>query len=125
MRYLYRPLLAGLTGFAGARILYPRGGKVPIWGSTMGIGTSIAISTAASAFVTDMLHERLFPAIHVSEKLGNQVSSLTNLGLSAGSTIAVAYFQNPDFLQTVGVGKLAALGVASEVVSSYLYNNYW
>lgn len=124
MRVLYKPLIAAAFGAAGSKFYYPRGATVSTAIGAFSLPLVLAAATGVSSLVSDTLHDYVFPAIHLNEKLGDQISATVSVGASAASVVGVSYLLQPDLISNIGVAKLASIGVLAEVASSYIYSNY-
>ena len=124
MRVVYKPAIAGFTGALATMFWYPAGASVTTLVGPMNLFLVMGAATAAFSLITDTLHEYIFPETNLSEKYVDQVSSTIGLGLSATSTIAASYLLQPELFRSIGAVKLASIGIAAEIASSYVYNNY-
>ena len=97
--------------------------KTNIFGS-VSAPVILAGLSGVSYLVSDLVHDQLFPALHVSEKFAAPASAAMN--------IAANYGANYGMLEVIAAGSPAEMGMTnlllasggSAVASHYVYNNF-
>lgn len=97
--------------------------KTNIFGS-VSAPVILAGLSGVSYLVSDLVHDQLFPALHVSEKFAQPISASLN--------IAAIYGANYGMLEVIAAGSPAEMGMtnlllasgSSAVASHYMYNNF-
>jgi len=77
-----------------------------------------------SYLVADMVHDTVFPALHVSEKLASPASALLNVGANYGSNYAMLEVFANGAASDMGMTNLLISSGSSAVASHYLYTNF-
>ena len=124
MRVLYKPLIAAAVGAAGSMFYYPKSGSSSTIIGRLSLPVIFAITTGASSFVNDVLHDYVFPQIAIGDKLNEQVSAAVSVGSSAVAVLGVSYILQPALINDIGIMKLGSVGILAEVASSYIFNNF-
>ena len=99
-------------------------GYVTLFGKQLPFPLAMALSLFVSNLVAELAHSFILPAIHVSERWGNMVSS----GLAIGATYAAAHIllsqASPGLLKAIGPVNLLLICGVTESVSQYVYQNF-
>lgn len=102
---LYNNMMYGATGV----ILFDK--NIPTWvaGAGMGLVSSIA---------SEIIHHAVLPHIHVSKKLENSASVVTNVGSSSAAWYLTARLGNAKYANGQAT-TLLAVGALSEIAGAY------
>jgi hypothetical protein len=117
-----KPLIsAGVSGFA-LNTLFP-GSSFEIGDRTVPVAIVGAGIGAASSFASELVAQWIVPQISSDQRLQNLESMIVTVGSSAGAFVLIPRLLNQN-LNMGEANRLAMVGAASEVLSSYLYNNF-
>jgi hypothetical protein len=117
-----KPLInAGVSAFA-LNTLFP-GSAFEIGDRQVGVAMVGAGIGFTSSFLSEIVSQWIVPQISSDQRLQNIESMIVSLGASAGAFVVIPRLLNPN-LNMAEANRLAMVGAASEVLSSYLYNNF-
>ena len=102
------------------------GGKELVTDVAGAISMPIVLSalSGASYLVSDLVHDQLFPALHVSEKFAAPASAAMNIGVNYGSTYGMLELIARGSASEVPMSNLLLSSAGSAVASHYVYNNF-
>lgn len=115
----------------GAGVSYPiyayfYGGKVldsDMLG-TVSLPIALSLMAGASYLLSDLTHEYIFPALHVSEKFASPVSSAMNIGTTYAGTFGMLELSARGAGSAAGFQNLMLASAGSAVASHYVYNSF-
>jgi len=77
-----------------------------------------------SYLVSDMVHDTVFPALHVSEKFASPASAVLNVGANYGANYGMLELIASGAPADMGMSNLLISSGSSAVASHYVYNNF-
>ena len=97
--------------------------KTNIFGS-VSAPVILAGLSGLSYLVSDVAHDYVFPALHVSEKFAMPASSALNIGANYGANYAMLEVIASGSPSEMGMTNLLLASGGSAVASHYVYNNF-
>lgn len=97
--------------------------KTNIFGS-VSAPVILAGLSGVSYLVSDLVHDQLFPALHVSEKFAAPASAAMNIGANYGANYAMLEVIASGVTSEIGMTNLLLSSGSSAVASHYVYNNF-
>lgn len=85
---------------------------------------ALSLMAGASYLVSDLAHEYIFPAMHVSEKFSAPVSSAMNIGVNYAGVYGMLELSAQGAGSAAGFQNLMLASAGSVVASHYVYQNY-
>jgi len=117
-KYLVQSAAGGIGFYAynnvvnnGATGVILFGKDIPTWVAGAGMGL-------VSAVASELIHHAVLPHIHVSKRLENSASVVTNVGSSSVAWWLTARVANPALARSQ-MSQLLAMGAITEVAGSY------
>ena len=115
----------------GAGVSYPiysyfYGGKVldSDMIGTVSLPIALSLMAGASYLLSDVAHEYIFPALHVSEKFASPASSAMNIGTTYAGTYGMLELTARGAGSAAGFQNLMLASAGSAVASHYVYNSF-
>jgi|TARA_B110000503_G_scaffold81670_1_gene124835 hypothetical protein len=93
-------------------------------GSRINLAVMTAVSVGLASFTTDLIGDKLFAFIAKDEVMQNAGSGLFQLASVSAGTGFTHYIVNNNSLGERGVLNIIGIAVASEAISTYVYNCY-
>lgn len=90
---------------------------LPLW---VGVGVGCGVGS----YLGTMSHDWIFPALHVSEKYTDGAATAVTLGSTAIANYGVLYAMNPKAPGELGLINVLGVGLAAEVLGTYLHRNF-
>ncbi len=90
----------------------------------MSLPIVLSVASGLSFLVSEVVHNNVFPALHVSEKFSSPASAGLNIGANYASQNVMLGLLNSNAVQEVGQMNLLLAAAASASASSYVYNNF-
>lgn len=98
--------------------------KVKIMGTMLPVYVASFAAVGLGSLVSEILHMYAFPHIPDSDKWSEPVSAVTSAGVAGASTVGVYSLLAPGSAAQYGVWNMAGLGLAAEVVGSYVTEKF-
>ena len=124
MEHLVKFGTSGLVSYPIYQYLY--GGKAlnsDLIG-TMSLPIVLSIASGFSFLLSEVVHNQVFPALHVSEKFSSPALSGLNIGAIYASQNVMLGLLNSNSVAEIGQMNLFLAAAASASASSYVYNNF-
>ena len=124
MEHLVKFGTSGLVSYPIYQYLYA--GKVlnsDIIGR-MSLPIVLSVASGLSFLVAEVVHNQVFPALHVSENFRSPASAGLNIGANYGAQNVMLGLLNSSGPAEVGQMNLLLAAGASAMASSYVYNNF-
>jgi hypothetical protein len=80
--------------------------------------------SGVSYLVSDLVHDQVFPALHVSEKFAQPASALLNVGANYGANYGMLEVIASGVTSEMGMTNLLLASGGSAMASHYMYNNF-
>lgn len=77
-----------------------------------------------SYLISDVAHDYIFPALHVSEKFAQPASAVINVGANYGANYAMLEVIANGSPEAMGMTNLLLASGGSAIASHYVYNNF-
>ena len=124
MEHLVKFGTAGVVSYPIYGYLY--GGKFLNSSITgrMSLPVILSVASGLSFLVSEVVHNNVFPALHVSEKYSNPASAGINIASNYASQNVMLGLLNSSAVSEVGQMNLLIAAAASASASSYVYNNF-
>lgn len=91
---------------------------------TVSLPIAISVLSGVSYLVSDLVHDQLFPALHISEKFSAPASSAMNIGVNYGATYGMLELAARGSASEIPMSNLLLTSAGSAVASHYVYNNF-
>lgn len=122
-RFALKPASVALISGAAAMALRP-GAQVIIGGSTYPLSLVVAGASFIASEVSEYVNSAVFSHIPRIGALSHPVHSALNVGVVAGSVVAVENFASPGLVGDLGVAEVVGVAALAEVAGSYLANEW-
>jgi hypothetical protein len=111
--------VSGLGGMAlyGNLYVYARGTVIPV-SVLLGVGGALGM------FASNLAHDYIFPALHITERLSQPITTSLNIGGNAVMQAIVLSLASEDAFRDLDKIKLLGEAAAAVVVSDWLYSKY-
>jgi len=104
---------------------YLYSGKViSAMGNNINLPIALSVASGVSYLAADVLHEYIFPALHVSEKFSSPVSSGVNIAGNYAAQNVLLSVMNTNAPAEIGQTKLLLGAAGSSMASHYIYNSF-
>ena len=121
--YLIKPSLSGGVAYGVSSFLKPGWNIYSLTGQKYNLAMFSFVAGFASSILTNVAHDYILP--HLMKSGGKEITAqLFGAGVQLGGTAAMTYFVNPQALSDIGLPSLAIQAVASEIISTYLYDYF-
>ena len=123
MEYAVKFGTSSLVSYPIYNYLYS-GKGINAFGSTWNLPIALSVLSASGFLISELVHDQLFPALHVSDKFATPVSGAMNIASNYAAQNAMLMVLNSNAPQEIGQSKLLMGAAASAMASSYLYNQF-
>ena len=107
--YFMRP-----TGRINVSVL---GTSLPLWA-----GTGLAVGLGS--YGSELAHNLIFPALHVSERYSDTASSAVALASVTAGNYGALYAMNSGAPGQIGLMQIASFAIGAEIAGTYIYNSF-
>ena len=111
--------VSGLGGMALYGHLY-----VNARGTVIPVSVLLGLGGALGMFITNLTHDMIFPALHITERLSAPITTTLNIGGNAVAQAIIISLANQSAFRDLDKLKLLAEAGGAVIISDFLYSKY-
>jgi hypothetical protein len=118
---LVKPAFTGITAGLLSKVFYPDKSTIYVLGGDRSLAMALGLAVGGASLISTVLTDFALPQIAREDQYRIPASALINLGGAAAGSIGLVALENSSAPSQLGFVSLGALGLLSEVISSYGY----